>query len=653
MPPTLSTALPPIAGRFTVDPTKPLPDAGGGLPAFLAASPNAADGGHIAIAVARDASPRLDALHRIRDHIDNLMTPSGHGLGPAADGGEAYYIICTAPPGPLVSAVPQRWSEKALVEQVLKPTARTLLTLQSMRLTHRAIRPDNVFLEAPGQPITLGAAWTGPPAMLQPALFETPYSAMCAPVARGEGVIADDVYALGVLMLCLAIGKSPCAGMTDDEIIRAKLEYGSFVAVSRGLRMPGFLTDLLSGMLAEDPDHRPSPQLLLDPNAARARRVASSPPRRSHDPLTIGDMQVFDARTLAFAMFRSERRAVQALRNGAISDWLRRGLGNAGVAQQIEELARRRRSETRPDIRSDAKLVMWAIAVLDPRMPLCWRGLAVRPDGMEGLMAVAVQQDVRAVSIVYEIFAHDVLSVWLARGADGRTRPVPPAVTLCQSLVQSGLPDGMLRAFYLMNPLLPCADPALADRWVIDVPALLRALDDLAATAKEALINDGIAAFIAARCHNEWDRLFDPLLDQTGADLWQAEAKTLRQLQAIYRVGPLPQLAAWVVRRLRPGVESWRNRTTRQEMAARLQDLARAGDLRPMIDLVFDRERRQADEDGARSAIDEVAGIDAELAAIADNNLLRSRGMRHSSTTMVGGLGLSLLIVHLLGAVAP
>ena len=86
--------------------------------------------------------------------------------------------------------------------------------------------------------------------MHQPTLFETPYTAMCEPAARGPGTIADDVYALGVLMMWLAAGKMPCEGMTDDEIIRAKLGMGGFAALSRDLRLSGFMNDLLSGMLA-------------------------------------------------------------------------------------------------------------------------------------------------------------------------------------------------------------------------------------------------------------------------------------------------------------------------------------------------------------------------------------------------------------------
>ena len=158
MPPPVLSSHPPIAGRFTVHPGKPIPEAGGGLPAFLATSQHAADGAHVAIQVPRDLPVRMEAIDAFSDHIDNLMTPSAHGIGPSANGGEAYYVICTAPPGPPLSKSTGRWSDRALVEQVLKPAARLLLNLQSLELTHRAIRPDNVFQSAPGQPVEIGRA---------------------------------------------------------------------------------------------------------------------------------------------------------------------------------------------------------------------------------------------------------------------------------------------------------------------------------------------------------------------------------------------------------------------------------------------------------------------------------------------------------------
>ena len=197
---------------------------------------------------------------------------------------------------------------------MLRPAAHVLEHLHERGMTHRGIRPDNVFQTAPGQPIVLGTAWTAPPAMAQPALFEPPYSAMCLPAGRGDGSIADDVYALGVLLLCLALGRTPLAQL--DDAVRssaASWRLGTYAALAGDERLPPIVGDLVRGMLAEDPEHRPTPTLLLDPASARGRRVAARPPRRAQRPIDLGGGEVWDARSLAYALAIEPDQALNAV----------------------------------------------------------------------------------------------------------------------------------------------------------------------------------------------------------------------------------------------------------------------------------------------------------------------------------------------------
>jgi hypothetical protein len=74
-----------IAGRFAVDTSQVLLDAGGGIDAYLALDRMASDGRRVALGVSRTASPRDRALRALPDPIDNLMTPrrwpAGKGSG--------------------------------------------------------------------------------------------------------------------------------------------------------------------------------------------------------------------------------------------------------------------------------------------------------------------------------------------------------------------------------------------------------------------------------------------------------------------------------------------------------------------------------------------------------------------------------------------
>jgi eukaryotic-like serine/threonine-protein kinase len=314
-------------------------------------------------------------------------------------------------------------------------------------------------------------------------------------------------------------------------------------------------------------------------------------------------------------------------------------------------------AETRPDPRSDTRLLMRAIAVLDPRMPVCWRGVAMRPQGAAGLLSAAIGGDTKMMSIIQEIFIHDVIAVWASGRTDDRpfrTKRAARIVAACQRLVTDGVPDALLHSFYAVNPMLPCAVPAKANNWIVDIDGLLRWLDKAAAGAKGMLVDPALIAFIGARASDAAVALLPPLNEATTEeDQRLAELHLLRQLQADHDTGPLQALTAWAAKRLAPAVETWRNRPLRQQIAARLADLAKAGDLTPMLDLLFNKGRRQQDEAGEHAAIEMLASIDAEIRAIGDADDIRTIAARHFGSAIVGGTGLAILIIRLFGIVVP
>lgn len=652
--PTLSDTL--IAGRYAVDPSRPLPGVGGGLAAYVATDARNSEVRLVALAAGRHAGPRLAALQALDAPIDNLMVPLGHGVGPRPGGGQGYYVVVTGPPGPMLETGLEPWPETTLLEHVLRPAARVLMTLQDAGVTHRAIRPDNVFAAARNQPVTLGAAWAAPPAMHQSAVFESPFSGMCHPAGRGEGTIADDVYALGVLLLVLATGQVPMAGLDDAAVIARKLDLGSFAALTAGATLPPFLADLLRGMLAEDPEHRPQPKMLMDPANARSRRLAARPPRRSQRPLMVNDIAVFDARTLAYALATDEKKAVQALRNGVVTQWLRRGLVDAGLASLIEDLIRVRLADPRSGSDADAQLLMHAVSAVEPNMPLCWRGVALWPDAIGPLLAEGIRGNPGLVAAVEELLRNDILSTW---GASGPHRG--PATALASTaegrqlrmILQKGNEGALLRAFYALNPLLPCAVPAAADQWILGMPDLMRFLERAAGAGPGAnVVDPQLRPFIAARGDRQTDAavsLLTGALDPTAFRLRQLGL--LRDLQLRYHPQPMPALSAWVAAQLRPDLEQWRNQPMRAALIEKLETLARAGVLSRLLALVEDEKARAEDLAGARRAAVLVAAIDGELAA-----LVRSGGARRAVTARFGheiaaAVGLTALMLMMLSIV--
>lgn len=641
-----------IGGIYRVALDQPLAEAGGGQMAFVAIDrrPNRAPA--MALRVERRASVRARALQTLTTNIDGLLRPLTHGPGPGSGGEAGWYVVCEAPLGRPLSATPRPWSEALLIDLVLKPAAHVLDQLQGHGQTHRAIRLNNVFQTAPNQPVTLGAAWAAPPAMHQPAAFETAYSALCAPTARGDGRIADDVYSLGVLLLALALGRMPMAGMDPVAIMHRKLELGDFAALTAGERLSPLLADLTRGMLAEDPDHRPTPASLRDPPGARGRRVAARPPAHASRPFRLGGVPAWNNRTLALAMAIAPAEATTAIETGTLAHWLRRGLGDSALAVKLENLLRLRARESPAEKETNAAtMAMRAVAAADPLMPLCWRGLCLFPDGFGAVLAASYPGDPATAAKLNEIAMTEATGIWARTREDREASATHVAeARRWRSILRiSGPAGGLPRLAYTLNPLMPCASSQLEGRWIAQAVQLPSALDAIAGVSGVTLVEPAIAAFVAARTERWLDREVKDLAeshDPAGTAL--NALRLFAELQSRYHPGALPSLAAWVAAGSQPLVEQWKNRERRTIVEERLKQLTATGQIAAMLTLLEDPPGHAADNEGFRAAVADLARLDAALRNIAGGGAPRGEIAARLGQEIAAGLGLSAVAATLL-----
>ena len=636
-----------IDGQYAVEITRPLQGAGGGLPAF-AVTDRRGRVDLMAVQVQPGRPPRADALAALMGAaVDGVLAPVAHGPARMPGGAEAYFVVGRAPAGPALGVAGRPWSEGELLDCLLRPAVQALDRLQLRGVTHRAIRPDNLFRLGPGQPVVLGSAWAAPPASLQPAVFEPPYSAMCLPSGRGDGGIADDVYALGVTMLALALGRVPLTGIDEAAILRRKLSRGSFAALAGEERLPGMIGDLVRGMLAEDPDHRPPLALLADPPAARARRVAARPPRRAQRPLELAGEEIWDARALAHAMASHPAAGLQALRDGTADRWLRRGVGDATTATRVEERVRGASADAGgPTPQADASLLMQAVSVLDPLAPMCWRGIAVWPDGLGPALAAAQQGSAEIADRIEEIVDVEAARIWASARPERCDLTMLRVEARQQRAILRMRGGGRPRLLYALNPLQPCTSPLLDGRCVARMQELLPALEAASARPDRAgtlPLDPHVAAFIAVRSEEP----AGPELFGQGPGAVAAQLRLLTKLQGRFHPHPLPGLAAWLVSTSDLLVSTWRNRSRRDELRERLRGLATAGQLAPLLALIDDPGALARDAQGAAQAAQVLARADAELHRLANGAAERAELARRLGQEIAAGSGLAALVAVL------
>jgi hypothetical protein len=636
-----------VAGRYVIDWGRRRPFGHPVLPAYAATDSSDPASRLMAVQVQPKLPPRPQPLLSFPAPIDGVLMPLAHGPATAPGQPQGYFVISAAPPGPPLDQPQRRRSEAELLRLVLRPAAQALEQLRARGLTHRAIRPDNVFQAGAGQPVVLGMAWAAPPAVHQPAVSEPPYSAMCLPTGRGDGTIADDVYALGVLLLTLSLGRVPLPGLDDDGIVRRKLELGSYAALVGEARLPPVIGDLLRGMLAEDPEHRPSPVLLMEPTAARARRVAARPLRRSQQTLQIGGRPVSNTRMLAYALATEPAAGLPLLQNGAVDHWIRRELGDPGMAMRLDEALGARPPDSGGQKATNAATIMRAVAVLDPLAPLCWDGRAFWPDGLGTALAAADDAEPLVALLTAE-----------AMGAWARLRPERCDSIALQMearrrrgwLTRPG-GEGLERMIYTLNPLLPCGSDLLTGYWVVRLPELLPALERAAQRVerdKMRPLDRHVAAFVARRSEARGPEI---PAHAVGVDRALAELGILAALQLRFHPAPLPHLAGWFAAQSEALLSRWKSRERRIAGAERLAAMAETGQLATMLRLIQDPAERAADAREAEAAVAELAQIDAALAGVANGSAARAEQARRWGQELVAGLGVAAAAFALLAAV--
>ena len=646
-----------IDERFLIQPEARVGDLGG-LPCFQAEDRRGLAGPVVASRASAAAPPRARLNAYLQARHDSLLAPLAHGAA-----GSAHWIITAAPPAASLASLAVPWSGNGLLTHVLRPAAQALDHLQMLGLTHRGIRPDNLFVAPGGKGVVLGPAWGGPPAMHQPALFEPPYSALCAPAARGDGSIADDVYALGVMLLALLGGEMPLAGMEAREILQLKLEYGSHAALAGQMRLQRGFEEILRAMLSDDPLARPTPAALANLDGIHARRGGQRTVLRATRPIALGDRMAWNRRTLALLCSERPAEAMLLLRQAAMEHWLRRALEDPAAAVEIEELRRDMppagpqagvRATGGTGAYADDLCLMRLIALLDPLAPMFWRGTWLWPDGLGPLLAGGVLQqptvDPRAAAaLVDALLVRGALSRWRWQRAGRKDADGPhlPA-RLLRRAEHDDEQAVLLRVAYALNPYLACASPLLAAEAALHPAAMIEALERLApAPAAKSLLDAHMLAFLDARFEENSANAQQPgAADE--ADPALRELSMLARWQTQLKHAPLARIAGHLLPRLQPKLADWPGLSRRQQRLEALRGLAASGDLAGLARLLTDAGARSQDEADREQAVEQAAGIVSALAEQGQGAERRLAASRQAARDTASAMGLFCIMAVLL-----
>jgi len=645
-----------LAGRYNILPDKPLSDLDSLSAKAYLVEDEKSDDSFFALISDKLLPPRQDILLHMRTLEDpGIMKPIHWGgvFWPALQR-RVFAAVFPLPAGgsltPSLSVRMQPMREEVIIDQFVSPLVTIIKEFHLKNLAHRSIRPDNIYFgDAERHEVMLGECFIAPPGSENPVAFETIANSQSHPLGRSVGGYAEDLYALGVTLLFLLLGRLPGQNIEENDLIHMKIEQGSYNALAGKERVPRVIKELLRGILTDNEDERwPIEDIELWIDGKRGSPQQPNLPKRGRRPISIGENSYFTCRSLAHGLYIHRSEALAVIRDAEIENWIQRTVGDEEMAKSfVGALSNIRFADSDPNA-SDLTVSLISSS-LDPEGPIRYKEFRAMPEGLGSYLAYLYSQPSGAQLFADTIFADiTILVIESQFGAGGPSLGMTKEIEHIRStLKQTGFGGGIERCLYDMNPAMPCLSPLLKDYFVMDDEDILPAMEQVAAKSPDTLPMDRhISAFISARFKKDTNNLMKGL---SNRDLPALVVLSLLRIYSImqWRMGPkkLPSLCGWIGKLLGPVIDSYHSIPLRKKLHSQLQGAVVKGSLIEVLNLVDDPNHRREDETDFRNDLIEYASMNAEIAELSLTSDGQSRESKKTANRISAGVSLFIAIL--------
>ena len=623
---SLSTADPIRLGkRYEIDPSQPISDISNEQGTFYyARSLESGKSTMVALVSRSPSGGRTDILTQLRsiEHKGLIRLLDAGIVTFTPDSRQRFIMIYERPHGRRLfnnlTGETEPMGDEEIMRSVIAPVASSISELSQRAVYHGAVRPTNIYAGTAGKTgAILGDCAATLPGLTQPVLFETIERGMADPEGRGPGGVEEDLYALGVTIVMLALGRNPLAGLSDSEVIRQKQDKGSYTAIIGSNRIPGILIEPLRAMLSDDPRSRwTTDDVSLWLSGRRLTPSQAQIPKRSQRPITFAGTDYWRPEALASSMARETVEAVKLIDSGELDRWLLRSVNEKDMADKVREGIESAASIGRNASYEDRVVARVCIA-LQPRAPMRIMRQACMPKGFGNMLGHALSIN-RDVNPLVEILKSQLALFWFNAQEHFKPEYMPMIQQFDASrgqLMRQQTGFGLERVAYDLCPTLPCLSPMFINHVVLSSSDVLLALEQIAAHADRPRcpMDRHVAAFLAVRDKKITDVQIKPLSqDPTNLDYQLASLTIFAAMQARANIGPLRHLANWFATLLEPAVEQYRNREHQEKVRSTLKDACERGHLAELAAIVTNKSFLRKDKEQFKNARVNYAKLNGE-----------------------------------------
>jgi hypothetical protein len=529
-----------------------------------------------------------------------------------------------------------RITEYDMPTKVIKPLSEAIKELAARKITHRAIRPNNLFyMDEARTQIALGDCVTTPPGFDQPVVFDALPAAMASSGGRGTGGIKDDLFSLGVTIMFLLLEENPIAELGTDEQVIQRADKGTYQVLLKNVRLPAKMTEVLRGLLSDEVEERWGiEELNIWLDGKRPAALARKSLLTADAPFKFGTYELMSPRAVAHALTKDVPEAAKVIKNGQLETWARSDLKLGGLADTIKEIAAVAKVNVSKADSKDDFIVTKVSLLMDPTGPIRYRGFSFMPEGFGTAMAVEFLRR-QENSFSADILQRKIGSLWFA--SQDFTSPdnfsFDANFKELRNLLKKGtLGYGIERCLYEENHALPCQSPNIALEYVTNVAEILPALDRAANRADTSgkPVDRHIAAYIATHFEPDIEPQLAALANPEEAASLIGMLSLLALVQWKLEGDPVYGLSSWMGGLLGPAINTYYNRGTRREIEREIPKLVRQGSLPDLFDLIDNAERRAIDTSGFAEAQTEYTTAEEEVKELMEGEEERAHSAESS-----------------------
>lgn len=510
-------------------------------------------------------------------------------------------------------------NEDFISTEIVAPINELLKLFADNDISHGRINHETIFLN-PAEPgsLKVGECISEPCGYSQLHQYEPIERAQAMPLGKGNSTVSNDYFSLGVLVIYCIFGDLPGKNTEISEFISQRLHKGTYNAYLGMIELPPRLTDLLRGLLTDQAEERWGYEQVFD--WVRGKKYNLIRPKLRKESIRnyeFAGVSHSSKRQIAHTYYHNWDEAAADLRDKKLGKWLELSVNDKNTADHLASLTISTGGDKSRNRADDDELVSKALIILDPPGPIRYRNICVHIDGIGAVLANAwLHQNQGEIQIFGEIIRLNLIDFKAVH--ESYTQKIDRWVLqrLQNYIKLKTLGFGLERCLYDLNQSLPCQSSLMATQFVVDINQLLYFLNDNATRlAASDPVDRHVAAFLGSRLDISQEiklKVMRHIRDEK-ARIQLVKLALLAFAQRKSGATKLSGLANWMFNRTKTIIDALHSRKLRKEMTNEMKNLADAGNLEGMLQLISSSDYFVRDHEGFIEAQKAYAVYDAEL----------------------------------------